>query len=199
MNGTLSAALVDAAAIFVLVFGVYFPRHRRRDLVVAYLGVNIGVFAVANALTTTKIGVGLGLGLFGILSIIRLRSVQLTQYEIAYYFSALGLGLLGGLSVAPLGTTAALMGLIVATLFIGDHPRLFSGYRHEVVVLDRAYTDEHALRAELERQLGAYVHGFTVEKRDLVNDTTWVDVRYAVPRTAPEPRGKRELTTLVKG
>ena len=42
---TLYAA--DAVAIVVLVFGVYFPRHRRRDLVVAYLGVNVGVLAVS--------------------------------------------------------------------------------------------------------------------------------------------------------
>jgi hypothetical protein len=199
MAGGLESALVDAGAILAMVFGVYFPRHRRRDLVVAYLGVNVGVFAVANALTTAKIGVGLGLGLFGVLSIIRLRSVQLTQYEIAYYFSALGLGLLGGLSVAPLGITAALMTLIVAVLFVGDHPRLFSTYRHEVVILDRVYTDEHALRAELERQLGAYVHGFSIEKRDFVNETTLVDVRYAVAREAPELRDEPELTALVKG
>jgi hypothetical protein len=200
MSSGLAAALVNTAAIVVMVFGLYFPRHRRRDLVIAYLGVNIGVFAVANALTTARIGVGLGLGLFGVLSIIRLRSIQLSQIEIAYYFSALALGLLGGLSVAPLGTTAALMALIVGTMFVGDHPRLFNSYRHEVVVLDRAYTDEHALRAELERQLGGYVHGFTVERRDLVNETTWVDVRYAVPRGAPDPvLDRRSLTTLVKG
>ena len=41
---------LDLVAISVLAFGVYFPRHRRRDLVVAYLGVNVGVLAVATAL-----------------------------------------------------------------------------------------------------------------------------------------------------
>ena len=30
---------VDLVAVAVLVFGLYFPRHRRRDLVAAYLGV----------------------------------------------------------------------------------------------------------------------------------------------------------------
>ena len=37
------------------------------------------------------------LGLFGVLSIIRLRSEELAQHEVAYYFAALALGLLGGL------------------------------------------------------------------------------------------------------
>ena len=48
--------------------------------------------AVSSAAT-----VGLGLGLFGVLSIIRLRSDELGQHEIAYYFAALAIGLIGGL------------------------------------------------------------------------------------------------------
>ncbi|MFP5281985.1 MAG: DUF4956 domain-containing protein, partial [Actinomycetes bacterium] len=42
MNSFLIIA-ADLVAIAVLTFGVYFPRHHRRDLVVAFLGVNIGV------------------------------------------------------------------------------------------------------------------------------------------------------------
>ena len=90
--------LFDIAAITVLVFGLYFPRHRRRDMVVAFLGVNIGVLAVSEALLASTVSAGLGLGLFGVLSIIRLRSHELEQHDVAYYFSSLALGLLGGLT-----------------------------------------------------------------------------------------------------
>jgi len=197
MNNELALALVNIAAIVVVVFGLYFPRHRRRDLVVAYLGVNIGVLAVASVLSRVGVGVGLGLGLFGILSIIRLRSIELSQPEVAYYFSALALGLLGGLSVASIGLTSALMALIVATLFVGDHPRLFGSYRHQVVVLDRAYTDEVELAAELERRLGATLHGFTVNRIDLVDETTSVDVRYAVPARPKAASGVKEIARIV--
>ncbi|MEU8664032.1 DUF4956 domain-containing protein, partial [Actinoplanes philippinensis] len=84
----------ELVAVTVLVFGLYFPRHRRRDLVVAYFAVNIGVLAVADALRTSGAGAGLGLGfaLFGVLSIIRLRSTELDQHEVAYFFSAQALG-----------------------------------------------------------------------------------------------------------
>ena len=77
----------EVLAVTVLVMGLYFPRHRRRDLVVAYFGVNIGVLAVADALRSTDGGAGLGLGfaLFGVLSIIRLRSTELDQHEVAYF------------------------------------------------------------------------------------------------------------------
>lgn len=172
---------IDLLAISIMVFGLYFPRHRRKDLVVAFLGVNVGVLAVADALNASGIGAGLGLGLFGVLSIIRLRSAELDQEEVAYYFAALALGLLGGLTVGPDWLTPALMGVIVAVLYIGDHPRLFAGYRTQVVNLDTAYTDESALRTHLANLLGARIHRVTIRKVDLVNDTTNVEVRYQLP------------------
>lgn len=173
---------IDICAVVLLVFGLYFPRHRRRDLVVAYLGVNVGVLAVASALSTSNAGTGLGLGmaLFGVLSIIRLRSTELDQHEVAYYFSALAMGILGALSTTTVWLSAALMGLILVVMFLGDHKRLFRRYRHQILVLDSAITDHVTLVAHLEQLLDARVHSVTVQRVDMVNETTVVDVRYAL-------------------
>jgi Ca2+/Na+ antiporter len=176
---------IDLFAISIMTFGMYFPRHRRRDLVVAFLGVNVGVLAVATVLGSAEVGVGLGLGLFGVLSIIRLRSSEISQTEVAYYFAALALGLLAGLSTTINPLVIALMALIVVVLFVGDNPRLFKQYRQQTVQLDTAYSDETKLRLELERMLGATVHKVTVQHLDLVNDTTLVDVRYQITRKPP--------------
>ena len=73
----------DLAAIAVLI-ALFLSRHHRRDLVVAYLGVNVGVLAVAASLSTMTASVGLGLGLFGVLSIIRLRSEELNQTAVSH-------------------------------------------------------------------------------------------------------------------
>ncbi|WP_447006781.1 DUF4956 domain-containing protein [Saccharothrix isguenensis] len=191
---------IDICAVALLVFGLYFPRHRRRDLVVAYLGVNVGVLAVASALSASNTGAGLGLGmaLFGVLSIIRLRSTELDQHEVAYYFSALALGLLGALGTTSMWLNAGLMALIVLVMFLGDHKRLFRHYRHQVLVLDTAMTDHVALVAHLEQLLHARVHAVNVQRLDLVNETTVVDVRYALTARgltagtgAPAPMGAR--------
>jgi hypothetical protein len=170
----------DLVAIAALTFGVYFPRHHRRDLVVAFLGVNIGVLATAMVLGSSTVGAGLGLGLFGVLSIIRLRSDEIAQHEVAYYFAALALGLLAGLGGTITPLVAGLMTLIIAALFVGDHPRLFRRYRQLTVHLDVAYTDDESLRAHLEMMLKARVVNLTVKHVDLVNDTTLADVRYVV-------------------
>jgi hypothetical protein len=168
----------DLVAITVLVFALYFPRYHRKDMVVAILSLNIGVMAVATALASSEVSAGLGLGLFGVLSIIRLRSSEIAQEEIAYYFSALALGLLAGFEVSPAWLTPALMTAILVALFVGDHPRLFSSSRQQSVNLDTAFTDETQLTARLEDLLGAEVVKLKVKKVDLVNDTTSVDVRY---------------------
>ncbi|MFZ1411767.1 MAG: DUF4956 domain-containing protein [Micropruina sp.] len=168
----------NLAAILVLVFGIYFPRHRRRDLALSFLVVNVGVMAVASALLDSAVSAGLGLGLFGVLSIIRLRSDELAQHEVAYYFSALALGLLSGLSAGTSWLPIGLMALIVATMGIADHPRLLSGYRRQVLVLDRSFGSEDELRAHLRERLNARIHGVSVQKIDFVNDSTTVEVRY---------------------
>lgn len=180
---------LDVVAITVLAFGIYFPRHHRRDLVVAFLGVNVGVLAVSIVLAESTIGAGLGLGLFGVLSIIRLRSSEIAQHEVAYYFAALALGLLAGLS-APSLLTVSLMALIVGVQAVVDHPRLLHRYRQQTIVVDSARHEESALRAELEALLGAEVVNLTVVRLDLVNDTTVVDVRYRIPRQAPGATGR---------
>lgn len=171
---------IDLVAIAAMTFGLYFPRHRRRDLVVAYLVVNVGVLAVSAVLGMTTVGLGLGLGLFGVLSIIRLRSSEIQQHEVAYYFASLALGLLAGLTTTLSPLVIGLMALIVAVVFVGDHPALFRRYRQQVIVLDQAYADETHLRETLERMLGARVYRVTVQSLDLVNDSTTVDVRFQV-------------------
>ena len=112
------------------------------------------------------------------LSIIRLRSSEIAQHEVAYYFAALALGLFAGMSTALNPVTVGLMGLLLLAVFLGDHSRLFHRYRQQVIVIDRAIANEPELVVYLQEMLGARVHGATVERLDLVNDTTTVNVRY---------------------
>ena len=158
------------------------------DLVAAYIGVNVGVLAVTLLLSTSdNVGAGLGLGLFGVLSIIRLRSSSLAQGEVAYFFAALALGLLGGIKTHLIIVTI-LMALILASLWVGDHPALMRRNRNQVVTLDRAISDENELITELEDLLGAHVRSVDLKSLDLVNDTTIVEVHY---RLHPRSRAAR--------
>jgi hypothetical protein len=171
----------DLAAITVLGFGIYFPRYRRQDLLLSYIALNLGVLVVMVALTGSDVGIGVGFGLFGILSIIRLRSAELEQQEIAYYFAALVLGLVNGVDLDPAWLAPVSSVVLLAALYVVDHPRVHPRYRNQVMTLDRAFTDEASLRQFLEELLGAAISHLVVKRVDLVNDTTVVDVRFRLP------------------
>ncbi len=177
--------VIDLAAILVLVLVAYFPRHRRRDMVLAYIGLNVGVLAVASVLVGVSVGVGVGLGLFGVLSIVRLRSTEISQEEVAYYFGALAIGLICGLHPDPRWIAVALCGLIVAAFLTTGLPVFQADYRQQLVTLDQAYLDEAVVVARLEAMLGATVSKVVVQQIDLVRDLTVVDVRYRLPRRPP--------------
>jgi hypothetical protein len=178
---TLWTALAANIIGISLLAYIYFRRYYRRDLMLAYVALNVGVFAISALLVSASVGVGLGLGLFGILSIIRLRSDAITQEEVAYYFVALGMGLVTGLHAGAAWTAPALTGLLVLVMWAVDHPRLTSRTHRQIMTLDRAYTDRTQLVAILESLLGAEVRYLVVTEVDLVRDVTIIDVRFRTP------------------
>lgn len=191
MDPTYLLAAVDLVAVLVLALAVYYPRHRRADLVTAFVAVNVGVLAVTIVLASSAATVGLGLGLFGVLSIIRLRSDELGQHEIAYYFTALAIGLLGGLGTGDVGLSIALMVGLVLVLALADSRLLHATGVRQVVVLDQAVTDERELVSRLELLLDAKVNRVTPIRVDLVDDTTTVEVHYALAPRPVMPRAER--------
>lgn len=184
----------DLAAIAVLAHVIYFRRHRRRDLQLAYVAVNVGIFTVVSLLQVQHTGLAVGFGLFGVLSIIRLRSSALTQEEVGYYFVALALGLVNGLAAEAPAVALTLDLALLAVMYAADHPRLLARSERRVVTLDVVHRDDAALRADLERRLGGTVHHHLVSEVDYVRDVMVVDVRFrrgggAAPRdrTAARP------------
>lgn len=181
----------DLVAIGFMVFALYFPRHRRRDLIVAFMSINVGVMGVTYAMSTAELSLGFGLGIFAVLSIIRLRSTEMDHAEIAYYFTAIALGLLGGFpSISPY-VSFTLMAVLLGVIAVGDSPALFPRTRQQIMVLDRAVTNEAAARDLLGPLLGARIDRVTLRKIDLVIESTICDVRFTlladVPPVAKSP------------
>ena len=185
---------LNLGAVGALAYGLYFRRHRRRDLVLALIALNVSLFLVTATLATSTLDMGVGFGLFAVLSLVRLRSETSTQEEIGYYFVALVLGLLNGVRTLDLGTAIALNATVLAVMFLADHPRILARYERHRVVLDVAHRDPEVLRRDLEARLGARVAHLVVHDIDFVRDTTICDVRLRrsddleVPRDRPDER-----------
>lgn len=187
---------LDLVAIAILGFAIYFPRYRRKDLLLSYTVLNVGILGITLALVSADVNAGVGFGIFGVLSIIRLRSEELELQEVAYFFASLALGLICGVVITPAWMVPAVCAGLLAVLYVVDHPRLHAQYRNQVITLDQAFTDETVLRRFLEHLLLADVSHVHVRRVDLVNDTTVVDVRYSLPR---EDAGSRATTGAEQG
>ncbi|WP_026929535.1 DUF4956 domain-containing protein [Glycomyces tenuis] len=185
MSLALALALpVNLFAITVLACAIYYRRHHRTDLALAYVALNVGVFAVSALMLSQQVSLGLAFGLFGVLSILRLRSDQISQRDVGYYFTALALGLINGIGASRPTAMISLSVLLIATMYVADHPRLANRSRHRIVILDTVHRGEAALAADLERRLDAEVRKFEVVDTDYVRETMTVDVRY---RPLPAP------------
>lgn len=192
MDSPTAVALASVATNLMLVLFMYYPRHQRRDLAMSFMGINAGVLAVALALSHSTVGAGLGLGLFGVLSIIRLRSTELSQHEIAYYFAALALGLIGGLATPQPGVSYVAIAVIAVVIVLSDLMFNASRQQHQQVVLDHALTNPAEIKAHLSEALGARIQRVRIIKVDLVNDTTTVDV-VSLPDDEPQTVDMRPL------
>ena len=189
----LSANLV---AMLVLVCVVYYRRHFRKDLVLAFFALNIGIFGVTMLLNGSGAGAGLGLGLFGILSIIRLRSDTLTQEEVAYYFISLAIGLINGLHPDPFWLSPALSFAMVLVMFLADHPSFAKRTFRQTVTLDQAYAQQDQLHAALSELLDARVLRTVVIELDIVRDLTIVDVRFRRNEVCTHEQSLREAPAI---
>ena len=181
--------IVNIAAIFLLAYVLYFRRHRRADLLLAYVALNIGIFVAISLLTTVRVDIALGFGLFAILSIIRLRSTSVTQQEVAYYFVALVLGLVNGMDIPDRRLVVMINVLLLGAMAIVDSKGLRERTRRMDVHLDVVHADDAALVADLEHRLGGQVLRHQVKDIDYVRDTMEVEVTYRVwtPVVHPHP------------
>lgn len=201
-----SSIALDIVAISILVFGLYFPRHRNREMIVAFLGINVGVLTVSSVLSGVNVSLGVGIGLFGVLSIIRLRSDELNQRQVAYYFASLALGLLGGIAIDETWKTAGLMSMLLVVLWIGDSNWLLGSHRTQALNVDRAFLNEADVIAYVTPMVNGRVLRANILSTDTVNDTTLVsivvkddgrssevDQQLSTPQayTVPEPQGTR--------
>ena len=174
---------IDLVAISTLTYALYFRRHQRRDLTLGLLGINVGLFAVSSYTATTSISIGFGIGLFALLSVIRLRSSVASQEEIGYYFVALVIGLVNGLASADQRHVAITLNLVLlAVMFVADHPRMLRYAERNMVVLKGVPRSLDSLRTELEDQLGYEVTSLRVVEIDYARKRTRVDVRFRTDR-----------------
>ncbi|GGO93712.1 DUF4956 domain-containing protein [Nocardioides phosphati] len=186
----LHSLAVDVVTMLAITFGVYYRRHRRSDLVLAFMALNVGLFAVGVLIVNqAQVGMGFGFGLFAILSIVRLRSDQVAHQEVAYYVVALVIGLLNGMTFHDRWLVNLLNIAVVVLMALLDNGVVLPNSQRQLVTLDTVHATEDDLRADLEARMNCKVLHVIVQQVDYVRETMLVDVRLRpLPAEAARPR-----------
>ena len=170
--------ILDFVAICILLLGLYFRNYRRPDLVAVFLACNVGLFSVLTTLSFSPISSAVGFALFGVLSIIRLRSFEFLPTQIAYFFISLAIALICATDLAGLLLPFILVVFMIIAMALVDSERFRSTTESSVIVVDTAIPDPVELEGHLSKLLNANIIHMKITGVNLLQETTTVDVTF---------------------
>lgn len=179
LNGPARLGL-DVLAMLLLVGVLYRRRVAAPEMILVFTALNIGLFAAVSAIGSGSFPTGIGFGLFGLLSLVRLRSTAFTLKDVAYTFVALILALVNGLPERNLTLAVALDVVLLVAIWLTDDSRSTQPTRIVRITLDRAVTDTAAVTAMVRERMSVEPISLSIDEVDYVRDTTRVSVRHAV-------------------
>jgi len=161
-----------------LLLGIFFRNHHRPDLVSVYFACNIGLYSVLTVLSFSPLSSAVGFALFGVLSIIRLRSFEFEAHEIAYFFISLAGALLSAIDATSITLPAILCTILLIGISLVDSRRFRTNTHISLVTLDKVVTDPAVIRSQLADLLKAEILNYSVKTVNTLQETTTISVVY---------------------
>jgi len=169
---------LDLLAISYLVFGLFYRINKRNDLAVVYLACNIGLFSVLTVLSFSPLSTAVGFALFGVLSIIRLRSFEYTHAQIAYFFMSLSIALICAIDLSSLTLPALLLGMLLLVMTLVELKGFRERTNNMTITIDRVIIDESALKNHLSEILHAPIVSCNIMEVNTLQETMLLQVVY---------------------
>jgi len=173
---------LDLFGISYLIFGLFYRINKRNDLAVVYLACNVGLFSVLTVLSFSPLSTAVGFALFGVLSIIRLRSFEYTHIQIAYFFMSLSIALICAIDLSSLTLPGLLLGILLVVMTLVE----LKGFRQlsssMTITIDRVIIDDAALKTHLSEILQAQIITCNIMEVNTLQETMLLQVIYRVSR-----------------
>lgn len=173
---------INAGAMTLLIFGMYYRRYRDRELATTASMFNIFAFAVLTILSSVQFSLAAGFGLFAILALFSLRSEQIEKIEIAYFFGAIAIAVICSVLGTSLMFVLCVVGFVVVAAWILDHPNMMKSAHGAKVTLDAIdpdiLSDTEKTRRLLSERLGVDVMTFQIVELNYVNDMARINIFY---------------------
>ncbi|MEU9481362.1 DUF4956 domain-containing protein [Streptomyces sp. NPDC048191] len=190
---------LDVIALMVLVGWLYRRRPSAPAMPLVLAALNIGLFAAMSTISAGKFPAGVGFGLFGILSLVRLRSAAFTLRDVAYTFVTLVIALCTGLPHRQMWLVAALDAVVLLAVLLVDDPKSYEPPTRTVkLTLDRIYPEPALIAHDVALRFGQAPLSVVVDEVDYVRETTRVSARYPAvpgePATAQDAEPREQVT-----
>jgi len=173
---------LDLFGISYLIFGLFYRINKRNDLAAVYLACNVGLFSVLTVLSFSPLSTAVGFALFGVLSIIRLRSFEYTHIQIAYFFMSLSIALICAIDLSSLTLPGLLLGILLVVMTLVE----LKGFRQlsssMTITIDRVIIDDAALKTHLSEILAAQIISCNIMEVNTLQETMLLQVIYRVSR-----------------
>lgn len=170
--------ILDVVAISLLLFGLFMRNHKRAGLLAVYLACNIGLFSVLTILAFSPLSSSVGFALFGVLSIIRLRSYEFEHVEIAYFFISLSLALITAIDLGDLKLPLLLSGVVLVAMALVDSRAIREHSTGISLTLDQIILSTEELQSHLEELLNAQIVELSVKSINQPTQSMKVDVTF---------------------
>jgi hypothetical protein len=162
--------------------GVYYRRHKNREMLFSCLIINIITFLICFVMRKVDVDLGFALGLFAVFGILRYRTEAVGIRDLTYLFAAIGLGIMNATANKKVSVAEVLLLDVVVILVAAVFERVASGSGQRSVLYDNvrllAPGKEAELREDLGKRTGLVVKDVHVARLDLLRDAAELLVTY---------------------
>jgi len=175
---------INFSVAAILIRGIYYPIHKRKDYLFTYFLFNILIFFVCILLNGVKLKLGFAFGLFAIFGILRYRTEQLPIKEMTYLFMIIAIAIVNSLSDKKVSIAELLFvnGAIVTATFLLEKVFLLkheSRKSIEYEKIDLIKPENHAeLLADLKERTGLNIHRVQIGRVNFLKDTAMLKIFY---------------------
>ena len=174
--------ILNLAAASALLFGMFWPRYKNKEITLAAALFNVFTFGVLSILSSVEFTIAAGFGLFAILALFNLRSETINKSDIGYFFGSIAIAVITSIEGSNLLFVFLILTIVLLVVYWVDHPKFFQSSKQLIVNLD--YIPEnlflHAddLKLELSQKLNVGVTHVRLLSVDYVTEVVKAEISY---------------------
>src|SRR5690625_882180 len=174
--------LLNLAAAGILLFALFWPRYRNKEITLAAALFNVFTFGVLSILSGVEFTIAAGFGLFAILALFILRSETYIKSDIGYFFGSIAIAVITSIECSNIIFVLAILVIVLLVVYWVDNPRFFKASYQLQVNLDyipqKLFAEPEDLKAELTDRLGVSVTGVRVLTVNYVTEIVKAEITY---------------------